>query len=112
MTITDGYNGTGTIASSGEFDVYELQAQAGETLTIDDGQQTRHVNVRRRPDTDDGTIPWEEHVVDLRWWTMDELRATDATLRPVELVDLVDRVLEFGAPQSPWDLGTFTPPAG
>ena len=51
----------------------------------------------------------EEHVVDLRWWTMNELRVTDAVLRPVEMVDLIERVLEFGAPPAPWDLGTFTP---
>lgn len=52
-----------------------------------------------------------ENVADIRWWTMDELRqATDAVLRPVQMIELIDRVLEFGAPPTPWDLGSFTPP--
>lgn len=39
-----------------------------------------------------------EHVVDHHWWTLDELRATSEIVRPEGLVALVERTLEFGAP--------------
>lgn len=51
----------------------------------------------------------EEGLVDLRWWTLDELQTTDAVLRPVELADLFAKVLEHGAPPEAWNLGEFHP---
>jgi len=45
-----------------------------------------------------------ESIVEVRWWTHDELVATDETLRPENLAELVAHVLEHGAPDEPWTL--------
>ncbi len=49
----------------------------------------------------------EEGMVGVRWWTVAEIRDTQTdVIRPDGLADLVERVLEHGAPAEPWDLGT------
>ncbi|WP_405019348.1 NUDIX domain-containing protein [Kitasatospora sp. NBC_00070] len=45
----------------------------------------------------------EEHaqLLTARWWTVAELRATEETVYPVELADLVERLLTDGPPVRP-----------
>ena len=43
----------------------------------------------------------EEGLVEHRWWSVEELEATDATFRPAPLAQLVREVLEHGAPAQP-----------
>lgn len=43
-----------------------------------------------------------ENVVEVRWWTPAEIAATDETLRPEGLSDLLTHVLEYGAPNPVW----------
>jgi hypothetical protein len=48
---------------------------------------------------------WPEHVTEMeaqtmlghRWWRADELRATDDTLEPAELADVLGRLADAGA---------------
>ncbi len=53
----------------------------------------------------------EEGMVGVRWWTVSEIadaeKADRDSIRPIGLAELVERVLEHGAPAEPWDLGTF-----
>ena len=42
-----------------------------------------------------------EHIAQVRWWTLDELRATAEIVRPEGLSQLVESVLEHGAPVDP-----------
>jgi TDG/mug DNA glycosylase family protein len=46
-----------------------------------------------------------EGVHELRWWTLPELEATDETLVPRQLAELVRELLEGGAPRQPIDAG-------
>ncbi len=43
----------------------------------------------------------EEGLVEHRWWSVEELAATGAVLRPAGLPDLVREILEHGAPEHP-----------
>ena len=43
----------------------------------------------------------DEGLVEHRWWSVDELDATDEILRPEPLPRLLREVLEFGAPARP-----------
>ncbi len=62
-------------------------------------------------DPDPAMTPAElaaEGMVDLAWWTMPELAHAGAdtrVIRPDGLAGLVERVLQYGAPPEPWDLG-------
>lgn len=48
-----------------------------------------------------------EGQIGVRWWTVAEIRETKTdVIRPDGLAELVERVLEHGAPAEPWDLGT------
>lgn len=49
-----------------------------------------------------------EHVTAIRWWTLDEMRATKDELRPEGLAELVAQTLEFGAPEVPPQLESWT----
>lgn len=53
-----------------------------------------------------------EGLAELAWWTVAEIAEADAAspdvIRPNGLAELVERVLEHGAPAEPWDLGTST----
>lgn len=46
-----------------------------------------------------------EGVVELRWWTQDELRVATATFAPRRLPELVRKLLEHGPPSEPFDAG-------
>lgn len=39
------------------------------------------------------------------WWSVAELRSTDAAIEPPQLADLLDTLLRHGAPSPPVDLG-------
>jgi 8-oxo-dGTP pyrophosphatase MutT (NUDIX family) len=46
-----------------------------------------------------------EHVHDIRWWTLDELEASDERLVPRSLARQVRALLEHGPPPAPIDVG-------
>ncbi|MCU1391232.1 MAG: putative hydrolase [Ilumatobacteraceae bacterium] len=52
---------------------------------------------------------WEqlnaEHVMEIRWWAVDELREAGIVTAPRQLVDLLDQLREHGPPAEPWHLG-------
>ncbi len=43
----------------------------------------------------------QEHVVAVRWWTLEELRSTTEVLAPRRLAELATEALEHGAPAMP-----------
>lgn len=43
----------------------------------------------------------DEGIVDMRWFTIEELRETTESVVPVDLVGLINRVLEFGGSVDP-----------
>jgi ADP-ribose pyrophosphatase YjhB (NUDIX family) len=47
-----------------------------------------------------------EHLVRLRWWTLDELRATDEVLAPRDLAERFAALLRDGPPPAPLAIGT------
>jgi ADP-ribose pyrophosphatase YjhB (NUDIX family) len=51
--------------------------------------------------TDDERLDMGAH----RWWTVDELRETDAELAPNDLAARVSSILADGPPDQPWRLG-------
>ncbi len=42
-----------------------------------------------------------EYLYEIRWWTTDELRASDAHFVPFDLATLVDELIEVGPPTAP-----------
>jgi ADP-ribose pyrophosphatase YjhB (NUDIX family) len=46
-----------------------------------------------------------EHVVEVRWWTPEELEATEEVFGPQALPELVRRILAEGPPPEPLELG-------
>jgi ADP-ribose pyrophosphatase YjhB (NUDIX family) len=46
-----------------------------------------------------------EGVREVRWWTVEELEASDATFAPRNLASLLRELLEHGAPPEPRDAG-------
>jgi len=42
-----------------------------------------------------------EGVVEVRWWTVDEIEASDESIKPDDLADLARQVLATGAPAQP-----------
>ncbi|MCU1400809.1 MAG: putative hydrolase [Acidimicrobiales bacterium] len=52
---------------------------------------------------------WEqlnaEYLMEIRWWTLAELRAADIITAPRQLVDLLGRLLDSGPPAEPWQVG-------
>ena len=57
-------------------------------------------------DVDDAGWTDEERVgmQDPRWWSVQQLRDTDARTVPVDLVDVLEQVLESGPPSEPMNL--------
>ena len=47
----------------------------------------------------------EEHVAEIRWWTLDELEATSKELAPRRLPELLREIQENGPPSKPFDAG-------
>lgn len=46
-----------------------------------------------------------EHVTEIRWWTVDELRSSREVFGPRRLPELVGELLESGVPSTPLELG-------
>jgi 8-oxo-dGTP pyrophosphatase MutT (NUDIX family) len=46
-----------------------------------------------------------EHVYEVRWWTLDELEASDALFYPTRLALFLRQLLEEGPPDEPIDVG-------
>ena len=73
------------------------------------GQAERHYLVRTQ--VFDAAPEWTpeqlaaEGVVEQRWWTLEELEATDALFAPSRFPALVHELLERGAPPEPIDAG-------
>jgi hypothetical protein len=70
------------------------------------GQRERIYLVRTarfepRPRTDLGA----EHVIDLRWWAIDELVNSTEELSPRRLVALLQELIDRGPPPAPIDVG-------
>ena len=74
-----------------------------------DGQRERYFFVRVEHFTPEPAIGWErmnaEFVHDIRWWTLDEIDASDEGFVPPGLADRVRQLLRDGPPTSPVDVG-------
>jgi len=74
-----------------------------------DGQQERFHLVRTPPfEPQPGLTEAElraEHVTGIRWWTVDELAASDEVFAPRRLAELVRSLLVEGPPAAPIDTG-------
>ena len=71
-----------------------------------DGVRNDYYIVRTAHFTPEPTPHWElEMVTDCRWWTVDELLATDAAFSPLALPSLVHSLLTDGVPARPLRLG-------
>ena len=79
-------------------------------LGIDwDGQVERYYLVRTHAFEPTPRLTWEqlnaEYVTAVRWWTQEELTATDAQFAPRDLPLLVRELLLTGPPAAPLDVG-------
>jgi 8-oxo-dGTP pyrophosphatase MutT (NUDIX family) len=74
-----------------------------------DGQSERYYLVRTPAFEPTPHLTWEElrseGMTDVRWWTSDELRASDALFAPRRLPLLVRTLLVEGPPAEPLDVG-------
>ncbi len=74
-----------------------------------DGQVERYFLVRTGRFEPAPRLSWEqlrrEYVTAIRWWTLDELRASQETFAPRRLAQLVDQLLRDGPPPAPLDTG-------
>lgn len=83
-----------------------------------DGQRERAYLVRTRRFEPAPLLSAEqlraEYLVDLRWWTIDELLAEPDTtfFAPVHLPRLVHEVVTLGPPAEPWDIMQRSTPHG
>jgi TDG/mug DNA glycosylase family protein len=68
-------------------------------------QRERYYVVRVRTDQVSVQDLVGENVYGHRWWTIDELAATDQYIAPVRLAELVRELLEHGPPAEPLDAG-------
>ncbi len=70
------------------------------------GQRERIYLVRTRAFEPQPRIDLAAEGVDtLRWWTLDEIEASDETFAPTRLAQLVRNLLERGPPGEPIDVG-------
>ena len=73
-----------------------------------DGQQEQYHLVRTPAFTPVPRHSWEqlnaEYVYELRWWTLDELRASEVSFAPRRLPELVRDLVENGSPARPLDV--------
>jgi 8-oxo-dGTP pyrophosphatase MutT (NUDIX family) len=73
-----------------------------------DGQTERYYLVRTPPFEPAPRLTWEELRLEgmtaVRWWTLDELEATDAVFAPRRLSQLVRSLLRDGPPVEPLDV--------
>ncbi|MGH9133305.1 MAG: NUDIX domain-containing protein [Ilumatobacteraceae bacterium] len=74
-----------------------------------DGQADQVHLVRTEAFTPEPQIGWErlnaEYVYELRWWSLDEVLASDARFAPRLLGEHLDRLLAAGPPDAPIDTG-------
>jgi ADP-ribose pyrophosphatase YjhB (NUDIX family) len=74
-----------------------------------DGQTERYFLVRTRPFEPVPRHTWEqlnaEWVTAIRWWTLDEIEASDEVFAPTRLAALVRELLRDGPPPEPIDVG-------
>lgn len=74
-----------------------------------DGQTERYYVVRTEPFEPAPRLTWdelrEEGMTAIRWWTLDELEATEELFAPRRLPVLVRELLEHGPPAKPLDVG-------
>jgi 8-oxo-dGTP pyrophosphatase MutT (NUDIX family) len=74
-----------------------------------DGQAERFYLVRTRSFDPVPGLCWDElrreGMHDVRWWTLDELEATEATLSPRRLPVLLRELVADGPPAEPIDVG-------
>jgi ADP-ribose pyrophosphatase YjhB (NUDIX family) len=74
-----------------------------------DGQTERYYLVRTSSFEPIPGLTWEElraeYVTAIRWWTLDELEATDALFAPRRLPLLLRTLLRDGPPAEPLDVG-------
>jgi 8-oxo-dGTP pyrophosphatase MutT (NUDIX family) len=74
-----------------------------------DGQEERYFLVRTAAFTPAPRLTWEElrreGVTDVRWWSPEELGATEALFAPRRLPELVRDLVSNGAPAEPIDAG-------
>jgi 8-oxo-dGTP pyrophosphatase MutT (NUDIX family) len=74
-----------------------------------DGQVERYYLVRTPAFDPTPRLTWEqlnaEFVTAVRWWTPEELEATDAQFAPRRLPSLLNDLLRDGAPPEPIDVG-------
>lgn len=72
--------------------------------------QTEVIHLVRSPAFDpDPSWSWEElrreYVTEVRWWTVDELLASDHVFSPRRLPALLETLLAEGPPAEPFDVG-------
>jgi 8-oxo-dGTP pyrophosphatase MutT (NUDIX family) len=74
-----------------------------------DGQTERYYLVRTPPFVPAPRLTWDElraeGMTDIRWWTREEMAATDALFAPRRLPLLVRALVLDGAPAEPLDVG-------
>jgi ADP-ribose pyrophosphatase YjhB (NUDIX family) len=74
-----------------------------------DGQEERYYLVRALAFEPRPELSWaqlrREGVTEVRWWTPDELEATDAVFAPRRLQALVRELILHGPPAEPLDVG-------
>jgi ADP-ribose pyrophosphatase YjhB (NUDIX family) len=74
-----------------------------------DGQTERYFLVRTRAFEPMPRHTWEqlnaEWVTDVRWWTIDEIAASDEAFAPTRLAPLLRELLRDGPPAEPVDVG-------
>jgi len=74
-----------------------------------DGQTERYYVVRTEPFEPAPRLTWnelrEEGMTAIRWWTLDELEATEELFAPRRLPVLVRELLLHGPPAEPLDVG-------
>jgi ADP-ribose pyrophosphatase YjhB (NUDIX family) len=74
-----------------------------------DGQSDRFYLVRSTAFEPAPRLSWEqlraEWMTDIRWWTLDELEATEELFAPRRLPELVRSLVENGPPADPVDTG-------
>lgn len=74
-----------------------------------DGQTERYYVVRTSPFEPAPSLSWEElraeGMTGVRWWTLAELEATDATFAPRRLPLLLRELILYGPPAEPVDVG-------
>jgi 8-oxo-dGTP diphosphatase len=95
----------------GESDEVALRRELAEEVGLDAplrfrGQRERCYLVRVEPFEPAPRLDLAaEHVTEIRWWGLDELRSSQEVFGPRRLSELVTELLESGPPSVPLELG-------